>query len=264
MTTTKLLATDLDGTILFPEGLRLADLAALKKWQAQGHLAVSCTGKSIDATKHALRSAPDFQFDFHVLYTGAVICDRNWQVLQAHTLPAELVRQVAQFLQRFDNLAVFATTLTTPDLKLWDKLAPGQSTHILSKFVPLKPEDIAKHTFVGVPIWVPDAQLIDQVYAALTKEFGDQLAVVKNQTFLDIIPRGISKGTGLKALQTYLAQTQGATAWETYSFGDSWNDLDMHHWAQHSYSFPYSPTEVQQATTNITETVAAAITKVLS
>ena len=44
---TKLMAFDLDGTILFNRAVEPATERAIARWQAEGNLAVSCTGKSI-------------------------------------------------------------------------------------------------------------------------------------------------------------------------------------------------------------------------
>lgn len=73
---TKLMAFDLDGTILFNRAVEPANERAIARWQAEGNLAVSCTGKSIFATQLALEPTA-IRFDYHVLYTGAVITDRE-------------------------------------------------------------------------------------------------------------------------------------------------------------------------------------------
>ena len=65
---TKLMAFDLDGTILFNRAVEPATEQAIARWQAEGNLAVSCTGKSIFATQLALTRR--IRFDYHVLYTG--------------------------------------------------------------------------------------------------------------------------------------------------------------------------------------------------
>ena len=66
---TKLMAFDLDGTILFNRAVEPANERAIARWQAEGNLAVSCTGKSIFATQLALNPTA-IRFDYHVLYTG--------------------------------------------------------------------------------------------------------------------------------------------------------------------------------------------------
>ncbi|MDK8870991.1 HAD hydrolase family protein, partial [Corynebacterium macclintockiae] len=66
--TRRLMAFDLDGTILFADGIRPADAEAVARWRAAGNLAVTATGKSIAATRFALRGT-GVEFDYHVLNT---------------------------------------------------------------------------------------------------------------------------------------------------------------------------------------------------
>ena len=50
----KLMAFDLDGTLLFDRTIDPANVQAIHRWQQTGNLAVCATGKSIFATKLAL------------------------------------------------------------------------------------------------------------------------------------------------------------------------------------------------------------------
>ena len=88
---TKLMAFDLDGTILFNRAVEPATEQAIARWQAEGNLAVSCTGKSIFATQLALNPTA-IRFDYHVLYTGAVITDRQYRVIYHQPLPVSVVQ----------------------------------------------------------------------------------------------------------------------------------------------------------------------------
>ena len=73
----KLMAFDLDGTLLFDREIEPANVQAIHRWQQAGNIAVCATGKSIFATKLALDTA-DVTFDYNVLYTGAVVTDAEW------------------------------------------------------------------------------------------------------------------------------------------------------------------------------------------
>ena len=76
----KLMAFDLDGTLLFDRKIERENEQAIRRWQQAGNLAVCATGKSIFATKLALEGA-DVAFDYNVLYTGAVVTDANYRLL---------------------------------------------------------------------------------------------------------------------------------------------------------------------------------------
>ena len=70
----KLMAFDLDGTLLFDREIEPANVQAIHRWQQARNIAVCATGKSIFATKLALDTA-DVTFD----YNSAVhrrCCDR--------------------------------------------------------------------------------------------------------------------------------------------------------------------------------------------
>ena len=61
------------------------------------------------------------------------------------------------------------------------------------------------------------------------------------------MPAGSSKGAGLTALVDLLTADDGpypGERIETWSAGDSWNDISMHQAADHSYALPWSPPEV--------------------
>ena len=50
----KIAAFDIDGTLLFPDGIAAADVAAIRAWQDAGHLAVAATGKSLSALQQVV------------------------------------------------------------------------------------------------------------------------------------------------------------------------------------------------------------------
>ena len=82
----KLLSSDLDGTIIFDRAIGPDSIQAIHQWQQAGNIAVCSTGKSIEATRFALRDS-GLEFDYNVLYTGAVLVSSDYSVLRASTLP---------------------------------------------------------------------------------------------------------------------------------------------------------------------------------
>ena len=262
----KLLSSDLDGTIIFDRAIGPDSIQAIHQWQQAGNIAVCSTGKSIEATRFALRDS-GLEFDYNVLYTGAVVTDKHYNVLMSHTLPSALVSELVQKLSEEQGISVFATTLDTNDVRLYSSIPPELSTDILQYFDPLKYEDIPHHTFVGIPIWVSAGyeteKTIQRLHTWILDTYGDVLDCHRNQDFLDIVPPNCTKATGLAWLMKHLRSTTSAT-YETYSLGDSWNDIDMHHWADHSVSFPHSPAEIQELTETVAPTAADYIQSVLA
>lgn len=299
----KLASIDLDGTLLFDRRLASGAAEALCVWRAAGNLAVCNTGKSIEATKLALWPESRFEeskkderveFDYYVLYTGAVITDAHFQPLAVSGLGLDLVVRVLRALNGRENIAVFATTLDTTDLQLFNGVRGSEGSDLMLGFHNVEGLDealasdleeertgdvgdvvagdslalassrdeggaggvreiLSQYTFIGVPIWVnlPEAEIVE-VQAEVERLVGEQGEVHRNQNFLDIVPTGADKGTGLKTLLEMLRQTSGET-YEVHSLGDSWNDLDMHRAADVSVTFPHAPEEVQDAVEVIME-----------
>lgn len=237
----KLMAFDLDGTLLFDRQIEEANIGAIRKWQDAGNIAVCNTGKSIFATKVALEPY-DLSFDYYVLYTGAVICDRDFNILSQKTLPLPAVEQVVDRLSGYENVSVFATTLDH-DYQLSN--GTGGVSNILPAFSSLDRAELSRHEYVGVPIWCTDANVRAEIFGWIQADYADSFDCHRNLDFLDIVPKESTKGDGLEDLLTgYLADKK----LEIYTIGDSWNDLEMHRFADHAASFTYSPLEVQEAT----------------
>ena len=84
------------------------------------------------ATQLALNPTA-IRFDYHVLYTGAVITDREYRVIYHQPLPVSVVQACYEHFSTVDGVALFATTLDN-DYNLCDRV--GSSTNILPEFTP--------------------------------------------------------------------------------------------------------------------------------
>ncbi|WP_129660464.1 HAD-IIB family hydrolase [Rothia uropygialis] len=255
----KLMAFDLDGTLVFDGKIAQSSIDAIHDWQEAGNLAVCATGKSIAATRHALNGT-GLRFDYYVLYTGGAVTDADFAVLMSHTLPNETVQRIVETMTTEEGVAVYGTTLDSPDDVQFPSTTGEKSSSILSYFQPMKLSDIPDHEFVGIPLWIEnDDAAIERIRTWILNDFSGQVDCHRNQDFLDIVPPDCTKGTGLK----WLDDAHLGDRYETFSIGDSWNDLAMHEWARHSASFGYSPQEVKDATDVIVDTTAEYIRTVL-
>ena len=80
------------------------------------------------------------------------------------------------------------------------------------------------------------------------------MEVAQNQDYIDLMAPGRSKGAGIQELFGVLGLDRADV--ELYTFGDSWNDITMHAFADHSHSFPHSPADVQAATDHVIGSVS--------
>lgn len=251
----KIAAFDLDGTLIFPEGVAEGSIDAIRTWRETGHLAVAATGRSMWAMRHALGDTA-LTFDYSVVFTGAAVTDHTGRVLHATTLETPVVREIAQTLADVDGVAVYGTALHARDARFSSRVPLTATNTVLHDFEDLPPGKIDDRTFVSVPVWVPDNPgLKQEVVHWLHTTF--DVGCVINQNFLDVTPTGVTKATGLSWLAGHLGVERSEV--ELYTFGDSWNDLPMHGIADRSFSFPWSPGEVHAATDEIIDSVAMAL-----
>lgn len=261
--TRKILSTDLDGTIIFDGRVRDEDLAALHRWREAGHLLVMNTGRSIDALHSAL-DASGLEFDYAVLYSGAVITDGDYEVLHVAAMPDGVPAGVVEIVDGAPGVTVFTTTLDG-DLQLYDSI--GSGTGLLTLFTPGTTADLAGRSVIGVPLRVADGPVFERIRDGVEQRWGGAVIGFRNQDFYDLVPAGVSKGLGLTELVSELTAPGGpyeGEVIETWTVGDSWNDIPMHELADHPIAMASAPAEVVDVCEVTTPSVAAVVDWVLA
>ena len=161
----RMLSVDIDGTIVFDRAISPADVAAMRRWREAGNLLVMNTGRSISALRSALDGF-DVDYDYAVLYTGAVLTDGRAGVIEARTMPDGLIEEVLDVLGREERITIFATTLAG-DFQLHDTL--GSGTDLLTLFRRGTTADLAGRAVVGIPLHLGDAAATDRIEAEVAR-----------------------------------------------------------------------------------------------
>ena len=263
----RLISTDLDGTIVFNGTISLRDREAMARWRAAGNLLVINTGRSVSALEHVVVPM-GLEFDNAILYTGAAIVDEDIRVQCSTALPAGVVEDILDFVEGAPGVTVFTTGLDE-DLLVYDTI--GSGSELLTLFRPATRRELDGREFIGVPMRFTDPEMAARTETYLHRRWEGQAVGFRNQDFIDVVPASASKGAGLRQLVASLAEPPapetsgdageagevpaGGSAglgvgscspepMETWSIGDSWNDISMHQAADHSYALPWSPPEV--------------------
>lgn len=271
----RLISTDLDGTIVFNGTISLRDREAMARWRAAGNLLVINTGRSVSALEHVVVPM-GLEFDNAILYTGAAIVDEDIRVRYSTALPAGVVEDILDFVEGAPGVTVFTTGLDE-DLLIYDTI--GSGSELLTLFRPATRRELDGREVIGVPMRFTDPEMAARTETYLHRRWEGQAVGFRNQDFIDVVPASASKGEGLRRLVASLAEppagevagaagkgasngAEGADEAlsggsvglgvgsgqlepvETWSIGDSWNDISMHQAADHSYALPWSPPEV--------------------
>ncbi|MGF1431444.1 HAD family hydrolase [Kitasatospora sp. LaBMicrA B282] len=226
----RLIATDLDGTLLDPaETVTDRTRAALAAATAAGAVHVIVTGRAVTWAR------PVFEA---IGYTGTAVCGQGAQVYDAGsdrlltslTLDRQLARlALAKLTAELGPPAVAAArdgldgaVLALPTYRL---MGSGE----LPLTVVTDPAELFAAPIGKLFVQHPDLTT-DQLTEAAQRIIGDLVTVtMAGEGIVELLPLGLSKATGLAVA----ARRLGLKAADTIAFGDMPNDLPMFRWAAH-------------------------------
>lgn len=230
----KILFSDIDGTIIDEnQPISKKDQEAIVRLRKTGHLFAFCTGRNYQETKGI---AHLFEYDYMVLNNGAMIVDRNGQVILRKQINNSQAKEILGYcLNKYPYLYY-----SFYDGHKTYTYSEKDGVQVLTNSGYKKTDDdfyelIEKMTddFDIFCAYHPDGQL-DEILA-IQKYIDDHYEGIHgtlNTKFLDVTVDHCTKGTGLLALTKYLGEDI-----ETYCVGDSYNDISMFQTAMYPYTF---------------------------
>lgn len=225
--TIKLIACDLDGTLIGPD-LRFSPrlLGAVRQAQAQGITVTIATGRGFPSASAFAR-----QLEIRaplICYQGAQIKSAAGEVLYQSTLPRACLPEAVAFTrERSRELSVYcedriyqATRLR--DQEFYDRWF-GLPVHIANCLPDDLPGEAVK--FIVTADSAEDGDRLEDELRALSA--GRFQVVRSHPWFVEGLAQGVSKGEALSSL----ARRLGVARQETMALGDSGNDRAMIEWA---------------------------------
>ncbi|MBK5305652.1 MAG: HAD family phosphatase [Frankiaceae bacterium] len=247
MSAPRLVATDLDGTVVRSDGT-ISDrtrrgLAAVEE---AGAVLVLVTGRPprwmppiVEATGHR---------GVAICANGALVYDLHTaQVVRHSLITAEAMRAVVEALQREAPGIAFAVErhdtgfAHEPSYRpRWDSGDPKAVRPLDELLADGAVKLLGRH----------DGMDADELLAVATRAVGDlgTLTHSSSDGLLEISATGVSKASGLASL----AQEHGIAASEVVAFGDMPNDLPMLAWAGHSVAVANAHPDVLAASDEVT------------
>ncbi|MFJ7997103.1 HAD family hydrolase [Streptomyces sp. NPDC096310] len=245
----KLVATDLDGTLLRDDGTvsgRTRETLAAVTAAGAAHIIV--TGRSVPWTRPVLDDLG---------YEGLAVCGQGGQVYHAgeHRLLTSLTldRQLAGVaLAKIESetgplaLAVSrdgfdGEVVVTPGYRLQDALL---RTTLVEDPAELWSAPLNK-------VYIQHPELDDDALTRIARATVGGLVdvVMAGEGIVEILPLGLSKATGL----SLAARRLGLKAADTIAFGDMPNDIPMFGWARHGVAMANAHAELKAVADEITD-----------
>lgn len=242
----KILFSDMDGTLI-DHNMSISDqnIKKMKELREQGHLIALCTGRNLMETRQ-ITDYIDFPFDYLVLNNGGHILNKNYETL---------------FEKKIDKkIGIDILKHTTSYPGMWSFFCDGNVNYGYKDGITINHGSVDKEVididfidafkeadhfqiiaFNQDDVGVEDAKVC---FDYIQQQYGDYVEAYFNTHYVDVVPSGCSKGTGVLKLLELISETVD----EVYAVGDSYNDLSMLEVANYGYTFYHAHDDIKNMT----------------
>ncbi len=261
----RLLALDLDGTLLTPQPHKIItphthDL--LCQIEKLGLTIVITTGQSLPVLRHVCAELP--LTSPQIIENGAVVADMKGNILYEQLIPPEHILPTLEVLRSFDLYRVYHTH----DRVYYDKGTPRARNWYRPPVPPaIEVDDVATlypKTCIKV-VGVGEESTLKEKRHELERIFEGKLHVTQSAfDLLEFLHPDVSKGKALKVI----VENLGIRPEEVVAIGDSHNDIGMLQFAGLGVAMGNADDEVKEVadyitTSNAEDGVAAVIEKLI-
>ena len=219
----KLIATDLDHTLLDKEGLVPEETKSLiRKAVDRGVFFAISTGRSVKSARGVAESIGSAYMA--ICYNGALVLDPvNGVRIYEDYLEEGIVRKIVRYahehdlyIQMYDEGTIVVEKLRLerhpdPDLRYADHREVG---------------DLLEYPFFKTPkiLLACEPERVPREQARLQELYGDQVYMAQSDAHLiEIVSKGVDKGMALEHMAGYL----GCSMADVIAFGDNTNDMPL-------------------------------------
>ncbi len=218
-----LIVSDLDNTLLTAkEGIPEYNVEMISKFQKMGGLFTVATGRSVDSVANYLGkvklNCPA------IVYNGGIIYDYNAnRILQKNIMPASSEEVLKDILATFPDIGceVMCDNLRT----YWIRENSFTYNHLHGERMSYVNTDLrcVANKWIKVLFSAPNRRLgeVKEYCEGLNRD--DLDFVMTSEHYLEILPKGISKGEALSSL----CKLVGKNIANTVAIGDYYNDIEI-------------------------------------
>lgn len=241
----KILFSDFDGTLIeHNQTITPRNLEMLETLHQQGHLIVVCTGRNIKEFQAGLEICA-VPFDYAVLNNGGHIINRHYETLYEKvidkTIGIDILNHTTQYKGLWSYFCDGEETYGYKDGYTYDHTLGNKKVD--KDFMALYQE---ARSFQIIAFNQDDEGLYDTLHCFdyIRQHYSDQVEVYLNTYYVDVVPKGCSKGTGMQELLNLIDENIE----KVYAIGDSYNDLSMIEEADYGYTFKHADEDIKQTT----------------
>lgn len=237
----KIIALDLDGTLMMPDHLTVssANREALKKAHNKGIKIAISTGRTLSIMWDVCQQVPEVDY---VMYSnGAGVLDRkSGENIFSSCIPNNICNKI---MEQIGNLPVFVeiyiqgNSYAQENKKehfIYDFL-PDEVSKILLNTINMCDnlfDEIQNKNIEKITVYCKYENVFNDIWNYLST-MSDEITIASSiKGNIDITKAGVDKGVALKGM----CEALGFTKQQAMAFGDGGNDCPMLEYAQHSFA----------------------------
>lgn len=234
------LASDIDGTLLINGEIATTTLDAIKLLKEAGHSFILCTGRDFANTKQVFEQY-DLDIDGLVLCNGAFILDSHLGSYYEKNIKQSVAKEIYDAYDQKDGFYMayvdgYSTYMDRyPDFI--DQMAL-EVQKVSKEEMNEKSGEIKLISLIALGATVDE---VEKIKNQLNTRYRNDIIAYRNQTFIDIVPKGCSKASGIAKLMDKLESSEE----HIYVIGDSWNDLSMFESYPSSFTFNHAEEDLK-------------------
>lgn len=255
----KMIAIDLDGTLLNRhKKIPAENIKAIQKAAQEGIKIVLCTGRPQSGVEPYFKNLDlGHQAEYAVLNNGCSthqIEKGKWELLSYHELSLDDIQGLERLIAQNHQIELTLTEAnhflvmgqSVSDLVAYD------ASLVFTKAKPISFQGLkALKTPIFQAMYMGEEANLDQFERSVDDRLSSQFSTVRSQSYLyEVMPKGITKASGLKALAEHLLINPR----DIMAIGDAPNDLEMLSFAGLSVAMGNASESIRQAADKVSLT----------
>ncbi|WP_270648212.1 HAD-IIB family hydrolase [Paeniclostridium hominis] len=273
----KLLASDIDGTLLLNRKIHHKSIENIDRFKNDGNLFILSTGRAL-CELDSIINEYKLDVDAYVLCNGAFILDKSLNIIEDFKIDSDIVYKISKYVLSTNNFTLSVldgyksylikskNILKARNLfnlnsfkKIYKMLINKSSNLELLNLNHLKGNDL-NINIMSIYSLNDNVEKAENLKNYLNDEFGEYITAYRNKYFVDVVFKSCSKATGIEKVCKNFNLADN----NVYVIGDSWNDLSMFERYDNSYTFTYAEKTLQKKANKVIDSFHYCIDDILS
>lgn len=220
----KILVSDYDGTFYHDSDEQLKrNIEAVAKWRSNGNIFIFATGRDVCNMKYEIDRV-GISYDYLVGVNGAYVTDKDGNVLYKELLDTNTAKELVELIKK-DCKGQLLVQNGVDGCYIINETTDEAIDKIRQKCLKLykqTADEALEHEVVSVGARFYEFDTAKKWNDYINENYND-VTSFNNITYINVVPKGLSKATGIKLIANKL----NVDISNVYTIGDNLNDIEM-------------------------------------